>query len=396
MKTQNMITGVLLGVASSGSGLYLAEAEDNTLNLKVETVIVASISEAENSENSAPFIGEIGASFEKKHYFDNGMTLGFVGELRFQNDNKNRQGFSTPISFGDEFEPTNQLVGNVSSPTTGIGLSNERIKNGPYGSIEQAFAYLKSGWGEVSVGRDIGAASRLDARAPKILQYGSLNSPRLNVTSSSIVRSRNDVTGPSAKITYMTPRIIGLRLGGSYTPKANSRGIDFGSHRDVESARSANLENVLEAGLSYSHFFRHSDVKMRLGLTGIMAQTQSINSLFNDYSAIGIGAEFEKNQWSVGIRHLESNNALAEENGDYSALEAGILKEIDKWTFGAEYGAATDNLLNLEGENWAVGFSRDLNNNVNLGFSYFDTTTSTYQSKMSASGAQFELIVRYE
>lgn len=389
MKNTTWVSRVTLSVFGLGIFSSTAIADENSFSFNAEGVFIGDLTNEIGLASSQNFTSEIGVGVEKKHYFDNGAILGFAGELRLQKDNEARQGFAGEIQISDLLSGLSPELAEVHSPTTGISISDRLSNDDPYGSIQSAYMNVKFGWGEVSVGRDIGAAVRLDARPPKVLRYGSLNSPRLNSISSSVVRARNDVTGPSAKISYISPRILGLRVGASFTPESDARGIDFDSRR-------TGLKNVYEAGVSYSHYFRDSDVRLRLGLTSTFADMDLENAIFQDYEAIGAGIEIEKGNWKSGLRYLSSNNSVAAGGGDYSALEVGVSRSIEDWTFAAEYGSAKDDLLALKGTNWAVGASIALNKNVNLGISYFSSESKIATEKLGGDGLQFELIVRYE
>ena len=370
-----------------------AQAQENMFDIKADTVFVVSALDAEDGIETAPFVTELGLSIETERYFENGVSIGFVGEIRGQVDNKEKQGFAGIISFPN-YESS--VFEELRSPSTGIVVSEADVKHGPYGSLEQAFVYLKTGWGEISLGRDIGAASRLDARAPIVMDFASLNSSRLNVISSSIVRSRNDVTGPNAKISYVTPRIVGLRAGFSYTPETKSRGIDFNVGTGILQIENANLENVFETGLSFSHLFRKKDLRLRLGLTGTLADTNNPRIGLSEYKAFGLGAEFEKGNWKLGGRYLNSNNAIDRNNGKYTALELGITRDIFDWAVGLEYGTASDKMLDIQGENISFGVSHNINEYTKIGFSLVSADTKHIDQTINGKGGVFELIVRYK
>ncbi|ACT57711.1 porin [Hirschia baltica] len=396
MKYQNLISGFFVVATGAGSVGQSAQAQDNPIEFNAEAVFLGRLIDENNSSESQPFATQFGVGIEKKHYFDNGMSLGFVGEIRGQIDNETRQGFAGHLQFDSNELAENSDFTGIRAPSTGLSVSSNEVDYGPYGSLEQAFLYLKSGWGELSVGRDIGAAARLDARPPRVMQFGSPNSSRLNATSSSIVRSRNDVTGPSTKITYMSPRLLGFRAGASYTPKANAKGVDFSSSVNTAGVKNANLEDVYEAGLSFSHLFRDQDFRIRLGLTGINATSSSANSRFGDYAAIGGGAEFEKGDWKLGGRYIDADNAIESENANYRAWEIGLTREINDWVVGAEFGSAKDKLLDISGENFSLGVSKPLNKFVDIGVSYISSKTEFFNQEIEGNGAVFELIVRYE
>ncbi len=324
--------------------------------------------DVEGGVKEADVAVNFGIRAEKDAYLDNGTKIGAVIELRAESPAGQRPGFS------GNFRVQDDTGFGLRAPATGIALSDNRTDSEGRASFEQAYVYAKNPWGEVSLGRDQGAAARLDARAPKVLNYAHATSPTIDLSGASIVRSRNDVTGPSAKITYVTPRILGLRAGGSYTPKAEARGLDFDNGATAPGLENADLENVFEAALSFDHVFRSDLTRVRVGLTSTIAEPSSVNPVFKDYTAWGAGLEVEKGNLATGIRYLHSNNAV--DNGAYEAVEAGLVYYFEDWTVGAEIGAAQDDLLNIDGSVWSLSAKRNVSPNISLGFAYTDTRTS--------------------
>ena len=56
-----------------------------------------------------------------------------------------------------------------------------------------------------------GAAARFFEGAPSALTHASISNAYLDPDGIKIIRTNHDLTGPSAKISYATPRILGLR-----------------------------------------------------------------------------------------------------------------------------------------------------------------------------------------
>jgi predicted porin len=183
-------------------------------------------------------------------------------------------------------------------------------------------------------------------------------------------RARNDVTGPSAKVSYMSPRWIGFRLGASFTPKADQRGADFDPDFGAAGMAKAELEDVWEGAASFARQFAQQDLRVRAALTYSTASSSSGLAGFGTYEAWGAGLELERGRWTGGVRWLSSNNAWDSGNGDYQAWEAGLVRQGDEWRIGAEAGWSEDQLGKIEGASWLVGASRKINENVDLGLAW--------------------------
>ncbi|HBQ49254.1 MAG TPA: hypothetical protein DD728_10285, partial [Hyphomonas atlantica] len=99
--------------------------------------------------------------------------------------------------------------------------------------LEEAYVYIDGGYGEVRLGRDEGVAARFQENAPSVFSTLALGRQSLDPTGIDMVTTRHDLTGPSAKLSYATPRLVGIRAGLSFTPKADVRGLDRDADRNL-------------------------------------------------------------------------------------------------------------------------------------------------------------------
>jgi predicted porin len=256
------------------------------------------------------------------------------------------------------------------SPVTGLASGGPRVETDAFATLEGASVSLSGPWGEGVLGLDSGAAARLDARAPTVLQRASAFTPGLDPTGLVTTRARNDVTGSSFKATYMSPRWIGFRLGASYTPNADHRTADFDPDSSGAGLGKADLEEVWEAAASFARQFADQGFRLRTAVTYTSASSGSTLIGFGDYEAWGAGLELERGGWTGGVRWLSSNNAWNSGNGDYEAWEAGLVHQTGEWRIGIEGGWAEDQLTGTEGASWLVGASRKINDNLDLGLAW--------------------------
>lgn len=305
--------------------------------------------------------------------FSNGLRMEWRGEVRLQKDADSRPAFAGVLGNCPGGTAGCATVGGTLSPVsaaTGIAASGGPVNEEGFAAIEGASMALSGSWGEGIVGLDAGAAARLDARAPAVLQSVSAFSSGLDPSGLVTARARNDVTGSSFKATYMSPRWLGFRLGASWTPEANHRSADFDPRLDGPGLAGAELQNVFEGALSFARQFREADLRVRAAVTGVVAERGSAYAQFGDYEAWGAGLELEKAGWTGGVRWLTSNNAWAAGNGDYEAVEAGLKREAGPWTFGLEAGWAQDDLLKTEGLSGLVAVRRSFGEHVDVGLGY--------------------------
>ena len=384
------------GTAFGAAMPAFAQAADGEWQASFEATLVGS---AINDENPlAPASDGLLASgvvtVTRSDTFDNGLTLGWRGEARYERDAPSRPAFAGVL--GGLALPV--LV----APATGLAAGGALLDEDGFATIEAASVSLEGPWGEGVLGLDSGVAARLDARAPTVLRKASAFSPGLDPTGLGVTRARNDVTGSSAKVTYMTPRWLGLRAGASYTPEANQRSADFDPEFGGPGQGRAELENVWEGAVSFARQFAERDLRVRAAVTYSHADSGSALAGFGGYESWGAGLELEHAGWTGGVRWLSSNNAWESGNGDYEAWEAGLVHQAGEWRVGIEGGWAEDRLTGIEGSSWLVGASRKITDNLEVGAAWtsadadFPVLLSPSASHTNASndGLVIELTVR--
>ena len=340
--------------------------------------LVGSAIEDENALTPAgdSFLASGSLLIERSDTLDNGMTLAWRGEARLERDAASRPAFAGVLG---DCPAVNGFCPRVTdgltffspvSPAVGIAADGPLADEDGFIALESASLAVSGAWGEGVFGFDSGAAARLDAHAPTVLQRVSAYSPGLDPTGIVITRARNDATASSAKVTYMTPRWVGFRLGASYTPEANMRSADFDPDFSTTGVANAELENVWEGAASFARQFADQGVRVRAALTYTAATSGAGLTGFGDYEALGAGLELESGKWSTGLRWLSSNNAQDSGNGDYQAWEAGIVRQSGPWRVGVEAGWAEDQLSTVEGMSWLIGASRKINDHADLGIAW--------------------------
>ncbi len=377
------VWGGAVVVLSFAFGLQ-ASAEAPVLTL--ESTVVGAALQPEGVSSSRDILVDLALGYRQAHLFDNGVEIGMALEGRAQQDAQNRPGFLAGFGLSDPALPS------IRSPASGLSVAQQPFDEGVRASIEQGYVYLRFGWGEFAVGKDAGVASRLDARAPDVMQLATTFSPRLDPTGVNLVRARNDVSGQSFKVSYETPRLLGLKLGVSYAPKAHDPGgLDFAPGRGG-GVNVPDVENVLEGAASFSRRFRDTGIRLRASLTATHAEAMFTNSDSHDYSALGAGLELEWKDWSAGLRWLNADNAVSD--GHYTAVELGVVREMGDWSIGAAWGQAEDELQGLEGASLNFGVSRRLSKQSDLAVSWRRTESDhIFMGDSSRLGGSDGLII---
>ncbi|MCA8898212.1 MAG: porin [Hyphomonas sp.] len=304
---------------------------------------------------------------EANHVLDSGLEIGAVAAFAVEQDHPQRAGFSGIVA-----APLRPVIG-VQGVFSGLGLSASSEDEGIRGSLETAYVYAQGGYGEIRIGRDAGIAKRFSEGAPSIFTTLSLGAPRLDPTGAAILRTDHDLTGPSAKISYATPRIVGLKAGLSFTPEANARGLDRDPARILPGMPAVSISNATEASVSFNHRFRSNGIRARAAAAWSRADVKAAPtapSTYSDMTTWSAGGSLEWDGLVAGASWLQSDNGISGRPGDYSAWSAGLSKEALGLTWGLEYGEENDDAVGLDGESLQVGASKAFGESLAIGAGY--------------------------
>jgi hypothetical protein len=316
----------------------------------------------------------LGLGFDTNRVLDNGLELGLVVKLDAELDNGARSGFSGIVA-----DPASGSPG-LSGAFSGLAQADGLEDDGARGVLQTAYVYAEGGYGEVRIGRDEGVAKRFSEGAPSLFSTLSLHAPKLDPDGGAIVRTDHDLTGPATKVSFTTPRIIGLKGGISFTPEADVRGLDRDPVRILPGTPAFSLSNAAEASVSFNHRFRESGVRVRAATAFSRADVDAAPTSPVAYGTVqtwSAGANAEWKDTVFGASWLSSDNGLDGRPGDYSAWTAGVTHTAFGLDWGAEYGEATDDSAGVKGESWRAGVARKVNENARLTLGYrYDSLNS--------------------
>jgi len=337
------------------------------------------------------FLFDADLAISRKDVLENGLQLTWRIEGRVQRDAASRPAFAGVLGDCPPASPGCPGVAGASgvrplvSPATGLATYGPRLQENVIAALEGASLSVSGPWGEGVFGVDSGVAARLDARAPGVLAQVSAFTPSLDPTGLVVARARNDVAGPALKVSYMSPRLLGFRLGASYTPDPSERSVDFDPRPNLPGAAQANLKHVSEAAISWARTDPGSGLRIRAALTGSWADSSGADRSgpsggFGGYAAWGGGLEVEQGGWTGGMRYLHSNNAWRAGHGDYETVELGVVRQGERWRIGAEIASSRDDLASREGLSWLVGARRKLNEKVDVAVAWASAKADLPQS----------------
>mgnify|MGYP000479082720 CR=1 FL=1 len=202
------------------------------------------------------FLYTVRGAFAANLVLGNGAEIGFRASGGLDRDNPARAGFS---GVPGPARPLPSPAGALSGLARGPAAEDA----GPRGRIETGYVYIEGGYGELRAGLDEGVAARFFEGAPTLFRHAALVNPALDPSGQVIARTDHDLTGPSFKVSYATPRILGARAGVSLTPDANAGGLDRDPVRNLGGAAGPDIENAVEAGLNVSRRLPRSGVRLR-------------------------------------------------------------------------------------------------------------------------------------
>ncbi len=246
-------------------------------------------------------------------------------------------------------------------------------------ALESAHVFLRSAYGDVTVGRDDGAAYIFSLGAPSLLVLGASNSP-VDFTGLDSVKTVNDASGFSEKVTYTSPRLlgdqigVGVQFGASYALNADACGVDYCVDRDITGVTRPEIEDVMEAGLALDRTFQNG---MSVEGTVTYARGTETSGLagLDDLESYGAGLELGYGNWTLGGSWLQSNNGLLD--GTYTAYDAGLTWKPGALGFTLGYGHAEDDNVSLTSDQATFGITYDLDKfTVGTGVQYVDRTTN--------------------
>ncbi len=362
------IRGYIAGFALIACLPAMAQEGDFSVwerDLFAESVIVLAPGLAGDSDigPSDPVLFEVSIAGSAERILESGARIGARGAFRVQKDHGARPGFAGNLPSGDMEGPRGAFSGLAPGPVP--------RESGPRGSLESAHVYLAGGYGELTAGRDRGVAARFHEGDVGVFTHASASNPYLDASGLNLVRTRHDLTGPSAKLSYTTPRLIGLKAGVSFTPRARAHGLDRNLRFSGGGISGPELDNAIEFGLNASRRLQGSGVRLRAGLgysTAELDAAPDMTTVSGRVETYSIGGEAEFGDWRLGANALHSDDGLAA--GNYASWSAGASRKVGEWAWSVTYGRAEADAVASEAESFSFGTARALNDKLRFAAGY--------------------------
>jgi hypothetical protein len=270
-------------------------------------------------------------------------------------------------------------------------VARDRLSHDNYGGnlVAKVYGSAQTGLGTVEIGMTDGAAYSLAVVGPVVDDITALENSNTSFyidpstgraftekfsISSGVTASLN-----YAKISYYTPRIMGLKLGVSYTPAENREVLPFLNNGPHTPNRQ---KSIWDVALSYSENFE----ALTVNLYGALSTAHGDGKAPGDASLTewGLGSEFDyqiDDDWKFAIggayRHANTfafNIYDARTSGGTESTHLSSTLSYGDWTLGGEYGRGTADggtlgpVIGIKGWQGAVGYSFDTNWQVTAGW----------------------------
>jgi predicted porin len=344
-------------------------------------IVVTPISDADSMISTEPVLGEISVTGRSEKVLDNGVRLRARGALRLQADHPSRPG-----GIGGFGNIAAAPVGAFSALSAGAVIQSSDVR----ARLETAYLQVDGGYGELRVGKDLGVGARFHEGARSALSHARLDSTLLDPTGLSAVRTRHDLTGPSLKASYASPRILGLRGGVSYTPAANTDGLDRRPMAGTGGV-SPETENAIELALNGTRRLRESGWRFDIGLAWSTADVanRGLSAAYDQVETWSAGTRIERDDWTFGASWLESDNGLPQST--YNAWSIGVHRSAYDTDFSLEFGRANDDGAQLDAQSWRAGAARDFGPSTRLAIGYIDDRIERINQNSSSQGVVVEI-----
>ncbi|MCU0729973.1 MAG: porin [Hyphomonas sp.] len=347
------LTSLALVLAAVAAPASAQDVWDDAGGIETDVSWEAAAVAATDSDES--FLYTLRGAFAANLILDNGAEVGLRTSGGIDRDNPARPAF---VGILGPAQPLATPPGAFS----GLSRGPAPYDAGFRGRVETAYIYIEGGYGELRAGLDEGVAARFFEGAPTLFRQAALVNPALDPYGRVIARTDHDLTGPSVKVSYASPRILGLRAGASFTPEANTGGLD----RDP--TRGPDIENATEVALNLSRRLPRSGVRLRAaaGWSEADASNTALPGVYETVETWSAGGSVEFSSLALGTSWLDSSSGLAGPGGDYTALSTGLRMTFGKVDAGLEWVDAEERGIGAESETIGLSLGRNFGDKVRI------------------------------
>jgi hypothetical protein len=300
--------------------------------------------------------GEARATIRAQRIFDSGMVLGVGSDFLLYHDQ----------------------------------LSGDQYDND---TVEKLYLFAQTGFGRFELGEQDGAAFTLGLTGPVTNGEVTLENPNITLFRNPVTGERfanffESVTAVQstsnyAKINYLSPRLLGIQIGASFTPQALRAPLPFtGNPRNTPDQQ----QNIWEVAGGYTGYFSDIAAGFSLGYAqgSLKNRTPGTDNLY-DFAA---GAQFQYSlsdvKLSLGGGYRDTNAHLFDIEqvfvaGKTRASHISGTAEWGSWIAGAEYSIADikgPTAYDVIGYQLSAGYRLNDNLQITGGWQWYDFARS--------------------
>lgn len=356
---RHYFTGLVIAITATSAPAAAQDVWDEPAGIQTEASYEAAVVAAADADESVLYT--LRGRYEANFVLGSGAEIGVRASGGIDRDSPARAGFSGVVG------PAPAVL---SAPGAFSGLARGALPEdiGPRGRIDTGYIYIEGGYGEFRAGLDDGVATRFFEGGPSLFRHAPLTNPSLDASGRVLSRTDHDLTGPSLKVSYATPRLLGVRAGVSLTPEANSGGLDRDPVRGPGGLPAPEIENALEFALNVSRRLPRSGVRLRAAAAYSEADAAqaALPGAYDRVETWSAGGSAEFSSLALGASYLSSNNGFALGSGDYSALSAALRMTFGKVDAGVEIADADDDGVQAESDAIALSLGRNFGEHLRV------------------------------
>ena len=270
-------------------------------------------------------------------------------------------------------------------------LYHDRLSGDIYGNdtVEKLYAFAQTGFGRIEVGQQDGAAYTLALLGPAIDEQVSLDSRKISLfhnplTGRDFGQFFKQVTAVQstsnyAKLNYISPRLFGIQIGGSFTPETVRTPLPWtGNPVDAPDQQ----QDIWEVAASYTGYFSGLAVGLSAGFAqGSLKHATSNGADLQDWAIGGqLAYTLADVKLSLGSAYRETNAYLLDvgevlHGGNTQSVHFSATVEKGSWRLGEEYsnanvGGPVD--YQITGYETVVGYKLNENLELTGGWQWYD------------------------
>lgn len=379
-----------VGVMAAANGSAAGQSAEPWSGWETETDgdVVLTLAPGWGDETGGPepetMLYEIGAGLRAERVLDNGAEIGARLVVRAQRDHPDRAAGTGAIASDLATAP---------GAFTGVATGADRSEAGPRARLEAAYIYIDGGYGEVTLGRDVGVASRFQEGPQSVFSHARVADALLDPSGLTLARARLDTTGSSAKVSYATPRLLGLRAGASYTPSTEADGLD----RSAARAIGTDLEDTVELAANLSRPLGRGGPRLRAAAAYTTSDVANGSAVYaGSAEAWSLGLHVEGERLGFGVSHVSADDARV-----FSARAGASDDRVRVWTAGFDgsawtldwsvMGSTTETEAGLDAKAWSVGVGRSFFDGLTLSAGFQGRTVDAGATSIDSTGVVLEI-----